>query len=193
MLRRPQGNRVLLSTSQMHARSIVAVAMWGGSIVLGRHRHVRHTTQRQMQVRRDCPDRPWPGPLDTLWRIIVTAVTAAKLSTFSIFHSRSFSRMWTGQLVSTVGGALTSLAAGILVYRLTGSALSVGLVATAVATLFVGLIAGVFVDRYDRKRTMLAAGLTEVHPQCAARICPGCRADRQPRGTPQVSTMDVRE
>ena len=39
--------------------------------------------------------------------------------------------MWTGQLVSTAGSALTSLSAGILVYRLTGSALSVGLLLMA--------------------------------------------------------------
>ena len=50
--------------------------------------------------------------------------------------------MWTGQLVSTIGSSLTSLAAGILVYRLTGSALSVGLMlmATALPTLLVGLL-----------------------------------------------------
>jgi MFS family permease len=44
----------------------------------------------------------------------------------------------------------------------TGSALSVGLMlmATAVPSLLVGLIAGVFVDRYDRKRIMIAADLS---------------------------------
>lgn len=82
-------------------------------------------------------------------------------STLSIFRNRSFTLMWTGQLISTAGSALTSMAAGILVYRLTGSALSVGLMmmATALPTLFVGLMAGVFVDRYDRRRIMLAADL----------------------------------
>ncbi len=82
-------------------------------------------------------------------------------STFSVFRNRSFTLMWTGQLVSTAGSALTALAAGIYVYRLTGSALSVGLMmmATALPTLFVGLIAGVFVDRYDRKNIMIAADL----------------------------------
>jgi len=90
-------------------------------------------------------------------------VTASSrpLSPFSVFRNRSFTLMWTGQLISTAGSALTSLAAGILVYRLTGSALSVGLMmmATAVPTLFVGLIAGVFVDRYDRRNIMIAADL----------------------------------
>ena len=53
---------------------------------------------------------------------------------------------------------LTSIAASILVFRLTGSALSVGLMlmATALPSLLCGLVAGVFVDRYDRKRIMVA-------------------------------------
>jgi CRP-like cAMP-binding protein len=61
--------------------------------------------------------------------------------------------------VETVGNALTSIAASIYVYRLTGSALSVGLMlmATAAPSLLVGLFAGVFVDRYDRRRIMIAA------------------------------------
>jgi MFS family permease len=88
-------------------------------------------------------------------------VSTARPSAFAVFRRRSFRLLWTAQLVSTSGSALTSLAAGILVYRLTGSALSVGLMlmATAVPTLLFGLIAGVFVDRYDRKRIMIAADL----------------------------------
>ena len=92
---------------------------------------------------------------------MTVAASSRPLSPFSVFRNRSFTLMWTGQLISTAGSALTSLAAGILVYRLTGSALSVGLMmmATAMPTLFVGLIAGVFVDRYDRRNIMIAADL----------------------------------
>ena len=84
-----------------------------------------------------------------------------RLSAFSVFRKRDFRLLWSAQLVSTIGTALTDLAAGILVFRLTGSALSVGLmfVATAVPTLIVGLIAGVFVDRYDRRKIMVIADL----------------------------------
>lgn len=80
-------------------------------------------------------------------------------SPFAIFQNRNFSLLWTGQLVSTMGSALSSLAASIYVYRLTGSALSVGLMlmATAAPSLLVGLFAGVFVDRYDRKMIMILA------------------------------------
>ena len=65
------------------------------------------------------------------------------------------------ELISTTGSALTSLASSILIYRLTGSALSIGimLMASSIPTLFVGLIAGVFVDRFDRKKIMITADL----------------------------------
>jgi CRP-like cAMP-binding protein/sugar phosphate permease len=82
-------------------------------------------------------------------------------STFAVFKKRNFSLLWTGQLVSTMGSALTSLAASIYIYRLTGSAMSVGLMlmATAAPSLLVGLFAGVFVDRYDRRKIMFAADI----------------------------------
>lgn len=77
-------------------------------------------------------------------------------SMFAVFRKRSFTMLWSAQLVSTIGDALTALAAGILVFRITESALSVGLMlmATAIPTLLFGLVAGVFVDRYDRKKIM---------------------------------------
>jgi len=82
-------------------------------------------------------------------------------SMFSVFRNRSFTLLWVGQLISSMGSALTALAASILVYRLTGSALSVGLmlIATSSPTIVIGLIAGVIVDRYDRKRIMLISDL----------------------------------
>ncbi len=86
---------------------------------------------------------------------------SARNSPFAIFRNRSFTLLWIGQLISTMGSALTSLAASILVYRQTGSALSVGLMlmATAAPSLLVGLFAGVLVDRVDRKRIMIFADL----------------------------------
>lgn len=93
---------------------------------------------------------------------MVTAATPQiKLSPFKIFQNHNFRLMWTGQLISTMGSALTSLAASILVFRLTNSALSVSLMlmATAAPTLLVGLFAGVFVDRFDRKKIMIGADI----------------------------------
>lgn len=91
-----------------------------------------------------------------------TVISAKPPSPYSVFRHRDFRLMWIGQLVSTAGTALTSLAASILVYQVTGgSALSVGLMmmATAAPSLLVGLFAGVIVDRYDRKRIMIVTEL----------------------------------
>jgi MFS family permease len=91
----------------------------------------------------------------------IAAAQAPRLSPFAVFRTRNFSKIWTGQLVSTMGSALTSLAASIYVFRLTNSAMSVGLMlmATAAPSLLVGLFAGVLVDRFDRKRIMIIADL----------------------------------
>ena len=82
-------------------------------------------------------------------------------SAFAVFRRRHFTLLWIAQFISTMGGGLTSIAASILVFRLTGSAMSVGLmlIATALPSLFIGLIAGVFVDRFDRKKIMIASDL----------------------------------
>jgi len=93
----------------------------------------------------------------------VTAATspAPSLSPYAVFRNRSFTLLWIAQLVSTAGSALTSLAAGILVLRVTHSVALVGvmLMATAAPSLLVGLVAGVFVDRWPRKAIMVTADL----------------------------------
>jgi CRP-like cAMP-binding protein len=87
----------------------------------------------------------------------MTTAAASAPSMFAVFRKRDFSLLWLAQLVSTAGSSLTDLAAGIWVYRETGSALAVGLtlMATAVPSLVVGLLAGVYVDRHDRKRILI--------------------------------------
>ncbi|HEU4546710.1 MAG TPA: MFS transporter [Microlunatus sp.] len=91
------------------------------------------------------------------------AAATPKISATAVFKRRDFVLMWIAQLVSTAGSALTDLAAGIFVYQQTGSAFLVGvtLMATAVPSLIVGLIAGVFVDRWDRRRVMMASNLLQ--------------------------------
>ena len=93
----------------------------------------------------------------------MTVAAAPAPSMFAVFRKRDFSLLWLAQLVSTAGSALTDLAAGIFVYRQTGSALAVGLtlMATAVPSLIVGLLAGVYVDRHDRKLIMIATCLIQ--------------------------------
>lgn len=82
-------------------------------------------------------------------------------SPFAVFRNVNFTYLWSAQLISTIGDALTSLAAGILVYQITGSVAAVGLIlmASAAPTLVFGLMAGVVVDRYDRKMIMIVTCL----------------------------------
>lgn len=89
--------------------------------------------------------------------VAAASPSPAKPSMFAVFRKRDFTLLWLAQLVSTAGSALTDLAAGIYVYRETGSAFAVGvtLMVTAIPSLVVGLLAGVFVDRHDRRRIMI--------------------------------------
>ncbi len=89
------------------------------------------------------------------------AVDPSAWGPFSVFRNRSFALLWSAQFITTMGSGLTTIASSILVYRETSSALSVGLMmlSVAVPSLFVGLVAGVVVDRYDRKRIMIASQL----------------------------------
>jgi DHA3 family macrolide efflux protein-like MFS transporter len=75
--------------------------------------------------------------------------------------NRSFMVLWAGQTVSFVGDYFYWLAIPIMVQRLTGSPLLVGMsvISSSLPLLLLGPIAGVFVDRWDRKRTMIAADI----------------------------------
>jgi len=88
---------------------------------------------------------------------MTAASVPATPSMFAVFRKRDFSLLWLAQLISTAGSALTDLAAAIFVFRVTGSALAVGLtlMVTAIPGLIVGLLAGVYVDRHDRKRILM--------------------------------------
>src|SRR6476646_7339665 len=87
----------------------------------------------------------------------MTVAVAPAPSMFAVFRRRDFTLLWLAQLVSTAGSSLTSLAAGIYVWRTTESTLAVGLtlMVTAIPSLIVGLLAGVYVDRHDRRRIMI--------------------------------------
>jgi MFS transporter, DHA3 family, macrolide efflux protein len=93
----------------------------------------------------------------------MSAASGSAPSMFAVFRRRDFSLLWLAQLISTAGSSLTDLAAAIYVYRVTGSALAVGLtlMVTIIPSLVIGLLAGVFVDRHDRKRIMIATCLIQ--------------------------------
>ncbi|MHB0884501.1 MAG: MFS transporter [Bacillota bacterium] len=78
-----------------------------------------------------------------------------------VLANRSFSLLLSGQTVSWFGDAVYFIALLWLVQDLTGSKVLMGLVAAGrtVPSLF-GIVAGALIDRYDRRRMMIAADLT---------------------------------
>jgi DHA3 family macrolide efflux protein-like MFS transporter len=76
-----------------------------------------------------------------------------------LWRNRSFVALWLGQTISFIGDYFYWLAIPIMVERLTGSSLLVGLsvISSALPMLVLGPVAGVFVDRWDRKRTMIVS------------------------------------
>lgn len=83
-----------------------------------------------------------------------------------ILVNRNYARLWIGLAVSGVGDQIfnTTIFLWIATVLLEGERLApvaVGgvVMAVAAATILVGPIAGVFVDRWDKRRTMLASDL----------------------------------
>lgn len=78
-----------------------------------------------------------------------------------VLRVRDFRLLLGGQLLSNTGDWLLLVAAPYFVFRLTGSAMATGLTLTAesVPSIVLGPVAGVFVDRWDRRRTMIATDL----------------------------------
>jgi MFS family permease len=76
----------------------------------------------------------------------------------SVFRSRSFSLFYAGQAFSYVGDGLRIIAIPLLVYHLTGSALSIGVTYALEYGPFAlfGLVGGSLADRLDRRTLMIA-------------------------------------
>jgi len=74
---------------------------------------------------------------------------------------RDFALLWVAGLISVAGDFALLVALPLHAYALTGSAIATGGVfaATLIPSVLLGSIAGVFVDRWDRKRTMVVADL----------------------------------
>jgi MFS family permease len=72
-----------------------------------------------------------------------------------------FLRFWVGQTISNLGGSFTFFALPLLVFKLTGSAVDLGLITAFefLPYLLFGLVLGAWVDRVDRKRMMIATDI----------------------------------
>ena len=80
---------------------------------------------------------------------------------FALMRNRNYALLWTSQGISLLGDRFHWIAISLWVYALTGSALSVSyaIIALMIGPAAVGLFAGVLVDRWNRKWTMILADI----------------------------------
>jgi len=84
-----------------------------------------------------------------------------KINALRALRHRNFRLFFCGQSVSLVGTWITRLATSWLVYRLTGSSFLLGVITFAgqIPTFLLGPVAGVWVDRWERRRVLLVTQL----------------------------------
>jgi MFS family permease len=82
----------------------------------------------------------------------------------SLWRNRDFVLLWSGQLISTAGTQVTSLALPLLILAVTNSPAQAGIVAalSALPRFLFALPAGALVDRWDRKRVMIVCDSVQV-------------------------------
>jgi len=79
----------------------------------------------------------------------------------AVLRQHNFLFIWLGGIISQIGDWMLFVALPVYVYELTGSTLATGLtfIIEAVPRVLLGSVAGVFVDRWNLKRTMISADL----------------------------------
>ena len=85
-----------------------------------------------------------------------------RVSVRDLLALHDFRLLWLGQIISNFGDAVTGLATLFLVNELTGgdtTAIAAVAIAQAIPRMTIGLVAGVYVDRLDRKAIMIASDL----------------------------------
>jgi len=82
---------------------------------------------------------------------------------FSVLRNRNFALLWIGQLISLMGDFTLGVALPFYVLQLTGSVLQTGLkfIIETIPGVLVGPVAGVFVDRWDRRKTMIVCNVLQ--------------------------------
>src|SRR5579862_4988482 len=80
------------------------------------------------------------------------------------FTYRDFRVQWTGACTSSIGTWMQLVAQNWLVYSLTNSGFFLGLDAflQQLPIILFSLVAGVFADRYDRRRTLIASQFVQM-------------------------------
>src|SRR5690242_9125477 len=78
---------------------------------------------------------------------------------FAVLRQRNFALLWLGQFISMTGDWVLFITLPFYVYQLTGSALATGgmFIMQSLPRILFGSLAGVFVDRWNRRWTMIAS------------------------------------
>lgn len=78
-------------------------------------------------------------------------------------RQRNFALLWFAGLISVSGDWMLRIALPFFVLEMTGSIVAISgvVMASVLPTLLFGLVAGVFVDRWDRRRVMIVASLLQ--------------------------------
>lgn len=86
-----------------------------------------------------------------------------------------FTIVWAGQIVSVLASSMTNFGVTIWVYEKTGSAAALGLITSifVVPMMFLSPVAGVMVDRYNRKAMMMVSDLIAVCATCGLLVANG--------------------
>ena len=81
----------------------------------------------------------------------------------AVLRQRNFGLLWIGQNISMIGDWVLFVALPFYIYTLTGSTLATGImfIVQTLPRLFFGSVAGVFVDRWSRKYTMVIVNLIQ--------------------------------
>ena len=80
---------------------------------------------------------------------------------FAPLRVANYRRLWIGQFISVIGDKINQIAMAMMVYAVTGSMLQMGIMLgiTMLPAALFGMLAGVYVDRWDRRVTMIVADL----------------------------------
>src|SRR5581483_1417846 len=81
-----------------------------------------------------------------------------------VFHNGNWMRLWTGQTISQLGDFVSDIAFPLLVYEITKSpvGLSLGFGVEMLPLIVIGPIAGVFVDRWNRRTLLLVTDFARI-------------------------------
>ena len=140
----------------------------------------RRSSKLQGRSSRGCRADARPPSRQRVAGIAPHVRCASMPHTFRALRHRNFRRFFVGQGLSLIGTWLQQVAMGWLTYRLTGSALLLGVVAfcSNVGILALGPFAGVLADRVDRRRALYRDAVAAARAGRRARRADGARPSR---------------